>query len=106
MIAVRVTPNAPWDTPNLTATVVDGKDTYNDVPVRQYTGAPADVPVNKTNCPIVFLNEMPLPNHKNSIDTQTDTHFDEVRLGKRVKSITVDIIRNVAWPNGVIVLPK
>jgi hypothetical protein len=54
-----------------------------------------------------MLNENPHPNHSDKIDTtNTYPNFDVVWVAPNKKSAKIDIIDNVAWPNGLIVLFK
>lgn len=107
---IEVTPEDIWSkTKKVTAVETTGGEPYKDVPVTRFPYTPGKATVRKGEFPngIMFLNEKPLPDHNNKIDT-TDKypHFTVVWMAADQQSISVDIVDDLGWPNGVIVLPK
>ncbi len=107
---VEVTPEDTWEkAKKVTAKDTDQGKQYKDIPIKQFPYTPGKATVRKGEFPngIMFLNEKPLPDHKNKIDT-TDKfpHFTVVWMAADQLSISVDIMDDLGWPNGVIVLPK
>ena len=107
---VEVTPEDTWNkAKKVTAKDTDQGKQYKDVPIRQFLYTPGTATVRKGEFPngILFLNEKPLPDNNTPIDT-TDIHphFKVVWMAPDQDSVSVEIIEDLGWPNGVIVLPQ
>jgi hypothetical protein len=108
MVVVLTNPDRPW--PNATkCTVIDGSVQHDNVPIIRKTPQATNhweiFSINWGGNPTVILSNDPVnPNSKDPI-TEGQKNLNTMRIHQNIDPIDVQIIRDIGWPSGKIILP-
>jgi len=108
MVVTLTNPDRPW--PNATkCTVIDGSEQHDNVPIIRKTPPPTEhweiFPINWGGNPTVILSNDPAnPNNTLPI-TEGQLNLGTMRIPKNLDPVDVQILRDIGWPSGKVILP-